>query len=124
LERRTVRETYTYKGHELQVDQPGEFCNRCDEGIITGKDMKVTEQAFHDLRATVDGLLTSAEVRRIRTSLKLTQRQAGKIFGGGPNAFSRYERGLAMQPRAVDALLRLLDHYPNLLEEIALPRAA
>jgi len=63
-------------------------------------------------------------VRRIRTSLKLTQRQAGKIFGGGPNAFSHYERGLAMQPRAVDALLRLLDHYPNLLEEIALPRAA
>ena len=94
LEHRTVRETYTYKGHDLEVDQPGEFCNRCDEGIITGKDMKASEQAFHDLRANVDGLLTSGEVRRIRTKLKLSQRRAGEIFGGGPNAFSRYERGV------------------------------
>jgi len=124
MERRTVRETYTYKGHDLQVEQPGEFCDRCDEGIVTGGDMKATEQAFHDLRATVDGLLTSTEVRRIRTGLKLTQRQAGEIFGGGPNAFSRYERGLAMQPRAVDALLRLLDRHPKLLVELSARRAA
>lgn len=124
LEHRTVRETYTYQGHDLEVDQPGEFCNRCDEGIITGKDMKASEQAFHDLRANVDGLLTSGEVRRIRTKLKLSQRRAGEIFGGGPNAFSRYERGVAMQPKAVDALLHVLDSHPKLLAEITTPRAA
>lgn len=45
-------------------------------------------------------------------------------FGGGPNAFSRYERGGTFQPKALDALLRLLDRHPEFLDEVLLDKAA
>jgi len=44
LERKTIKETYTYKGQTIEVDQPGEFCNSCEEGILNAADMKATEK--------------------------------------------------------------------------------
>jgi len=66
-----------------------------------------------DERARVAG-----EIRRIRTALRLTQVQASRITGGGPNAFSRYERGEAKPMPAVLNLLRVLEKHPELLCEI------
>lgn len=40
------------------------------------------------------------------------------ITGGGPNAFSRYERGKARPVAAVINLFRLLDKHPELLAEL------
>jgi HTH-type transcriptional regulator/antitoxin MqsA len=57
---------------------------------------------------------------RVRKKLKLTQRQAAELTGGGHNAFSRYERGEASPLPAVVNLFRLLDKHPNLLNEVRL----
>ena len=46
------------------------------------------------------------------------QRQAAAIFGGGPNAFSRYENGKTKPPLALVKLLIVLDRHPNLLNEV------
>jgi HTH-type transcriptional regulator/antitoxin MqsA len=46
------------------------------------------------------------------------QRQAAAIFGGGPNAFSRYENGKTKPPVALVKLLMLLDRHPKLLNEV------
>jgi HTH-type transcriptional regulator/antitoxin MqsA len=54
----------------------------------------------------------------VRKKLDLDQRQAGAIFGGGVNAFSRYETGKAEPSVALIKLLALLDRYPELLDEI------
>ncbi len=43
---------------------------------------------------------------------------AFEIFGGGVNAFSRYENGKTKPPVAPVKLLRLLEQYPELLDEI------
>ena len=58
------------------------------------------------------------EIRRIRRKLRLTQTEAARLTGGGPNAFSRYERGEAEPVAAVINLLRLLDKHPDLLREL------
>ncbi len=117
-----IRETrsvpYTYKDQTIHVEQPGDWCQACGEGVLTVADIKATEKELHDFRIKVDGLLTSDEIRTIRKKLKLTQRDAAAIFGGGPNAFSRYERGEATQMKAVDVLLRLLDKHPSLVDEV------
>lgn len=114
----TRKTSYTYKDQTIEVDQPGNWCQKCGEGVLSLADMKSTEQALHDHRAILDGLLTSQEIRRIRKKLNLTQKEAAEIFGGGPNAFSRYELGETTPVRAVDNLLRLLDNHPELLNEI------
>jgi len=118
LERKTINETYTYKGHSLEVKQPGEWCNVCDEGILNGADLKATERELNDFQSKIDGLLTSSEIRNIRKKLKLTQQKTAEICGGGPNAFSRYERGEATPMRSTSNLLRLLNNHPQLLNEI------
>ena len=118
LENNTIMETYTYKEHTLEIEQPGEWCNVCDEGILESANLKATEKQISDFQSQVDGLLTSNEIKLIRKKLKLTQKQAADICGGGPNAFSRYERGEAKPIRSTSNLLRLLSNYPNLLKEL------
>jgi len=48
----------------------------------------------------------------------LTQREAARIFGGGLNAFSLYERGKAKLPKSTLLLLKLLDQHPELLKDV------
>ena len=54
----------------------------------------------------------------VRKKLALDQCDAVEIFGGGVNAFSRYENGKTKPPLAPVNLLKVLDRHPDLLEEI------
>jgi HTH-type transcriptional regulator/antitoxin MqsA len=74
-------------------------------------------EALEKLRLKVDAE-ESAELMRIRKKLKLSQRRAAVIAGGGVNAFSRYENGKAKPVAAVVNLFRLLDKHPELINEI------
>ena len=53
------------------------------------------------------GLLTGPEIAQVRIALKLNQREAAALFGGGLNAFNKYESGEVLQSFAMDRLLRL-----------------
>ncbi len=119
LERKTALQTFTYKRKKLQYEQPGLYCEECGEAILDTSDMDAVEPLLFDFRAKIDGYLTTGEIRRIRKKLDLTQKGAGEIFGGGHNAFSRYESGLARPPKSMNSLLRLLDKRPELLCEIS-----
>ena len=60
----------------------------------------------------------SGFIARVRKKLALDQRQAAAIFGGGANAFSRYENGKTKPPLALVKLLMVLDRHPHLLNEV------
>lgn len=60
----------------------------------------------------------AALLAHARKRLKLTQKQAAELTGGGHNAFSRYERGEAVPVRAVINLFKLLDKHPELVKEL------
>jgi len=55
---------------------------------------------------------------KVRKKLSLDQKQAAELFGGGVNAFSRYETGKTKPPLALVQLLKLLDRHPEQLEEL------
>jgi HTH-type transcriptional regulator / antitoxin MqsA len=57
-------------------------------------------------------------IANVRKKLALDQREAAEIFGGGINAFSRYENGKTKPPLALVKLLRVLDRHPDLLDEV------
>jgi HTH-type transcriptional regulator/antitoxin MqsA len=50
--------------------------------------------------------------------LALDQREAAEIFGGGVNAFSRYETGKTKAPVALVKLFKVLERHPELLAEV------
>lgn len=110
--------TLRYKSTPITVKQPGFWCDICGEGVIGGDDRKATQKELQTLRAQIDGLLPPDKIKEIREKLKLTQLNASEIFGGGVNAFSRYERGETPIPRPLSQLLIILKNHPNLLAEI------
>ncbi|MCF8191274.1 MAG: type II toxin-antitoxin system MqsA family antitoxin [Burkholderiales bacterium] len=61
----------------------------------------------------------AATVRSIRKRLGLKQAEAGRLFGGGINAFSEYQRGRTHPHWSTLLLLKLLDRHPELLGELA-----
>ena len=64
------------------------------------------------------GIVDPRFIARVRKKRALDQRQAAAIFGGGPNAFSRYENGKTKPSLALVKLLKVLDRHPDLLDEV------
>ena len=95
----------------------GWFCPECGEAILDEESSRRYGQAgdnlIHQQREAI-----KREIKRIRMKLGLTQKQAADIFGGGVNAFSRYERGEAEPGPSTVKLLHLLDKHPELLMEV------
>lgn len=110
--------TITYKGQSSTVAMPGWYCNESDESIHTGEDMKVSDAALKALKIKVENLLPPEEVKRIRVKMGLTQRQAGAIIGGGPNAFQKYEDGNTLTSKGISNFLRVLERHPEEIEEL------
>ena len=111
---------YTYKGETTLLPQiTGDFCPACTEYILdlkeTGPAMRLMGEFNKQVNAAIvdPGFIIS-----VRKKLELDQRQAAEIFGGGVNAFSRYENGKTKPPLALVKLLKVLDRHPDLLEEV------
>ena len=72
----------------------------------------------------IEAYFTTATQRMVVTeALRVIEREQSfdinaNIFGGGVNAFSRYEKGKTKPPLALVKLFKLLDRHPNLLDEI------
>jgi HTH-type transcriptional regulator/antitoxin MqsA len=109
---------YTYQAHILLLQQPGVYCNSCDESILEAEHLKATRITLQAFRARIDGLLGPLEIKRIRKRIGLNQKQAGQIFGGGKNAFSRYEQGEVSPSKPLSMLFSLFNKHPNLVDEV------
>lgn len=117
--RRDVRPfTITYKGISKTVDLPGYYPEDDGESVHVGDDMVVTDEALRTLKEEVDRIPSQHTIRRIRKKLGLSQREASRILGGGPNAFEKYERGEVEPSRVMGNLLYLLDRHPELLNDL------
>lgn len=95
-------------------------CATCGE-ITLDADSAQRYAAAGDALVVQSRDITRTEIRRIRRKLRLTQRMAAELTGGGHNAFSRYERGVAVPMPAVLNLFKLLDRHPELLKELIAP---
>ena len=124
LRRRVRRETVRYRGLERVVDQPGGWPDDDSDGVLVGPDLRVTDQAFQEMKAEIANLPKPDDIRRIRQRVKLSQRRAGDLLGGGPRAFQKYESGEVVVSRPMANLLLLLERDPSRLKEIMAERAA
>ena len=111
---------YTYKGESTMLPAvTADFCTACDESIT---DVSQTKRVM-DLMLAFNKQVNAASIdpsyiTTVRKKLDLDQREAAEIFGGGVNAFSRYENGKTKPPLALVKLLKMLDRHPDLLAEV------
>jgi HTH-type transcriptional regulator/antitoxin MqsA len=111
---------YTYRGESTVFeDVEGQWCPLCGEGVLSREeDERLDEIALAFNKQVNAALVDPTFIVSVRKKLRLDQKEAGEIFGGGVNAFSRYETGRTKPPLALVKLLKLLDRHPNLLDEI------
>jgi len=113
---------FTYKGEAITVKATGEYCSGCNEFILSNDEWKRVDGLLKEFVQGVNARTSDPRfIRDVRKKLNLDQQEAGRIFGGGVNAFSRYETGKTEPPQSLMVLLRLLDHRPELLDEIKKP---
>ncbi len=126
LARGTRDMVHTYKGAEFTIPAVrGEFCPACGEAVLAPAESRRVSAAMLAFNQQVNAsAVDPGFILRVRKKLDLDQRQAATIFGGGSNAFSRYENGKTRPPLALIKLLMVLDRHPHLLNEIRPPRSA
>lgn len=111
---------YTYKGESTTIPAvTGEFCPTCSEVILTREHGdRYSEMVGMFQRQVNAAIVDPGFIVNVRKKLNLGQREAAEIFGGGVNAFSRYENGKTKPPLALVKLLKVLDRHPDLLNEV------
>jgi len=99
----------------------GLFCDACNEIEFDDSTNSARRYAVAgDKLVLKNREATIAALKLQRKRLKLTQAQASIITGGGHNAFSRYETGVAQPLPAIVNLFKLLDKHPEMLKELDL----
>ena len=111
---------YTYKGESTIIPGvTGDFCPACGEAVLDARESARVSASMLEFNKQVNASIIDPEfISRVRKKLALDQREAAEIFGGGVNAFSRYENGKSKPPVALIKLFKVLERHPDLLEEI------
>lgn len=111
---------YTYKGEATIIPEvTGDFCPACDEAVFDEAESRRVSALMREFSKQVNAAIVDPGfIASVRKKLALDQREAAEIFGGGVNAFSRYEGGKTKPPLALVKLFKILDRHPDLLNEV------
>ena len=111
---------YTYKGETTTLPEvTGDFCPACDEAVFDAAESRRVSALMREFSKQVNAAIVDPGfIADVRKKLELDQREAAELFGGGVNAFSRYENGKTKPPLALVKLLKILDRHPDLLNEV------
>lgn len=111
---------YIYKGESTTLPEvTGDFCPACAEVVLDMNEAERTGALMREFSKQVNAsIVDPGFIADVRKKLNLDQREAAEIFGGGVNAFSRYENGKTKPPLALIKLLKVLDRHPDLLAEV------
>lgn len=109
-----------YKGESTTFpDVTADYCPACREVVLAAGESGRTSTAMLEFNQQARAsIVDPGFITNVRKKLALDQREAGAIFGGGVNAFSRYENGRTKPPLALVKRLMVLDRHPDLLDEV------
>lgn len=107
-----------HSGVKKMVPLHSSECSECGSDIVDEKQASLNKRLMTEFYKEADGLLTGEEIKQIRKVLHLTQTEASKIFGGGSNAFTKYENDDVTQSVAMDKLMRLTVEMPEVFSRL------
>lgn len=112
--------SYSYKGEATVIPAVmGDYCPACGEVVLAADEsMRVSALMLAFNKQVNASIVDPGFIASVRKKLALDQREAAEIFGGGVNAFSRYENGKTKPPLALIKLLKVLERHPDLLNEV------
>jgi len=95
------------------------ICNKCGtRGYLHGQ-RKANQLLVKKYQETLLGYVSPSDVLAVRERYLLTQTQANKIFGGGSQGFSKWERGITSPAGTTARLIKLALKYPEVMRALA-----
>ena len=120
VKRVSVSEQVTFKKVMVSYEALYLYCDEVEEFYMDEELLQKNDVRMKDAYRRKEGLLTSAEICRIRAKYGITQNDLCALLGWGGKTITRYE-GHQVQDRAHDSIMRKLDKDPewflSLLEE-------
>lgn len=110
-----VKQELSVKGKLIDLVAPVRVCATCGEEIIDEELDDSTLRMFYDKYRESEHLLTSKEIRDIRTKYGLSQASFSKLLGFGEKTITRYENG-SIQDVCHDNLIRLMNNTNAFIE--------
>ena len=104
---------FTYKKKQRDFQNVKVFkCELCDYEGLTKTTNKKFEKELTDFRRSIDGLLTSDELKQIREMLGLNKKKMAWLLSVNAKTIGRYENGKITQSHQIDKLYRIFQIYP------------
>lgn len=99
---------FRYGPHEYTVEGLSQaICDHCDtSGYLEGQ-LAENKKLISDFQKSLVKIMGPSDILELRVKYSLSQAQAAQIFGGGANAFSKWERGEVIPAESTANLLRL-----------------
>src|SRR5690554_5061003 len=106
--------TYSVKDIDVTANIKQAFCSVCDHELYDETTEIENDMVFFDAYKIQKGLLTSKEIKEIRSKYGISQTTFSKILGFGEKTIARYETG-SIQDKSQDNLMRLASFEGNYL---------
>lgn len=111
--------TLNLNAKEISSLQHFHWCDACGMELALPDDTKFNARMARRAELESLGRLSGDAIYSLRKELSLTQENAGKIFGGGPIAFCKYEKHDLAPSEPMDNLLWLIRKFPALALHLA-----
>jgi putative zinc finger/helix-turn-helix YgiT family protein len=112
--------SFTYKGRTKTFKaQKILVCSACEHEAFSKTAGENIDRELADFRRTIDGLLTSRELREIRLNLGLKKKQMAELLSVNAKTIGRYENNRITQSEQVDKLYRIFRSFPLAAEQLA-----
>jgi HTH-type transcriptional regulator/antitoxin MqsA len=96
------------------------LCDKCgSKGFLPGQ-AKANRQLIAAFQEGIKEFIAPSEILAVREKYLLTQEQAGRIFGGGSQAFSKWEHGKVTPAEPTAKLLKLVLRSEEAMRELAI----
>ena len=103
-----------YRGVEISIDGiERHVCDSCGNDVMSAEMATKLGRALVAGYAKSMGLLSPMEIREIRKSLGMNQRDFEELIGVSSPTVSRWETGVMTQPRSTDKLLKAIRDVPE-----------
>lgn len=106
------KKKYQVKNKSVNVVVKITRCSKCNDEVFNEEIEEQNDLIVFDEYRKISGLLTTEEIKSIRSKYNLSQQNFGEILGFGAKTINRYENG-SIQDLAHDNLMRLVENEYN-----------
>jgi len=108
-----------YKGRKGKICRHHSVCDKCGADLADADEMRLNRREWRRFCKEIDNVPLGKEIAAMRKRHGLTQEQAGRLFGGGPVAFSKYENDDLIPDEAMTNLLYMAIRHPEVVTWLA-----